>query len=38
MEGGAEADRAACLLEAKRRLEEAGAADGPAAPADPEAR
>jgi poly(A) polymerase/tRNA nucleotidyltransferase (CCA-adding enzyme) len=38
MEGGAEADRATCLAEAKRRLEGAGAAYGPAAPADPEAR
>jgi hypothetical protein len=32
MEGGAEADRATCLAEAKRRLEGAGAAYGPAAP------
>lgn len=38
MEGGAEADRATCLAEAKRRLEGSGAADGPTAPADPEAR
>jgi poly(A) polymerase/tRNA nucleotidyltransferase (CCA-adding enzyme) len=38
MENGAEADRATCRVETKRRLEGAGAADGPTAPADPEAR
>jgi poly(A) polymerase/tRNA nucleotidyltransferase (CCA-adding enzyme) len=34
---GTEADRAACLAEARRRLEDAGAAYGPATPADPKA-
>ena len=38
MESGAEADRATCLAAAKRHLEGAGAAYGPTAPADPEAR
>lgn len=35
--GGAEADRAACLDEARRRLDDAGAAYGSATPADPKA-
>jgi poly(A) polymerase/tRNA nucleotidyltransferase (CCA-adding enzyme) len=35
--GGAEAGRDACLDEARRRLEGAGAAYGPAAPTDPKA-
>lgn len=35
--GGAEADRTACLAEARRRVEGAGAAYGPATPADPKA-
>ena len=35
--GGAEADRAACLAEARRRMDGAGAAYGTATPADPKA-
>lgn len=35
--GGAEADRTACLNEARRRMDGAGAAYGPATPADPKA-
>jgi poly(A) polymerase/tRNA nucleotidyltransferase (CCA-adding enzyme) len=35
--GGAEAGRDACLAAARRRLEDAGAAYGPAAPTDPKA-